>query len=922
MKQADTQADSAMTPQLPHSLNLPYLELLYQNYLSNPAATGSEWSEFFAEVSLNGAVSENSRKVDSHAHQFADAELQVKAARLIESYRSRGHCIASIDPLGSTRLEPADIQPQYFGLDLGAHGELRFAGALLDGAASLSLREIVNRLKAIYCGSIGFEFMHIADAKIRQWIIARVEGNDTGAGLSRDEKLRLLERLTAATSFDEFIRSHFIGAKSFSLEGSETLVPLLELIIEGAARGGMREIVFAMAHRGRLNVLANVIGKSAADIFREFADTEPTAFIGRGDVKYHLGHSSDRMLADGAKIHLSLCFNPSHIGFIEPVALGRMRAKQDRCGDRLGEFGLTVLIHGDAGFIGEGVTQESLNLSRLEGYSVGGALHIICNNQIGFTTLPTQGRSTCYASDVAKMLDVPIFHVNGEDLDAVARCARLALAFRAAFKRDVVIDLYGYRRLGHNETDEPRFTQPSLYHRISKHQPVRELYRERLIAEGVATLAQAQEFDKRALSHLDEQLKRAQETPAPPLAELPQGIWAGYAPGSGDAEPVVTAVARDQLARLIEAQCRLPEGFHPHPKIAQLVANRRAMARGERPLDWSTAEALAFASLAVQGVRVRLSGQDSARGTFSQRHAVLHDVENGKQYTPLQHVAADQAAVDIVNSPLSEAGVLGFDYGYSLDCPEGLVLWEAQFGDFCNAAQVIIDQFIASAETKWRRLSGLVLLLPHGLEGMGPEHSSARLERFLQLAANNNMRVVVPSTPGQYFHCLRRQVLSRRRTPLVIMTPKSLLRDSRASASLDDCAQGNFHPFVGALHKPNEIGRILLTSGKLSYELEQRRALDKRADIAIFRIEELYPLPLAQLEATLQPLRAGIKTLWVQEEPINMGAWRYLRATLGSDLFGRLPLSVLARPESPSPATGSAASHKLEQAQLIDAAFE
>ena len=912
--------------QLPHSLNLPYLELLYQNYLLNPAAAGSEWSAFFSELSSNGSASENSptpaTRADSRDHQVADAELHVKIVRLVESYRSRGHCIAQIDPLGSTRLEPADLQPQYFGLNFAEHGELRFAGALLDGAAALSLREIVKRLKEIYCGSIGFEFMHILDPKLRQWIIERVEGKQADGGVSPDEKLRILERLTAATAFDEFIRSHFIGAKSFSLEGSETLVPLLDWIIDRSARGGVREIVFAMAHRGRLNVLTNVIGKSAADIFREFADAEPKAFIGRGDVKYHLGHSSDRVLGDGAKIHLSLSFNPSHIGFIEPVALGRMRAKQDRCGDRLGEFGLTVLIHGDAGFIGEGVTQECFNLSRLEGYSVGGALHIICNNQIGFTTPPSQGRSSCYASDVAKMLDVPIFHVNGEDLQAVVRCARLALEFRAAFKRDVIIDLYGYRRLGHNETDEPRFTQPLLYNTIAKHKPVRELYLERLLAEGVITAGQAEEISQGVRAHLDEQLKQAQETPAPPLAELPQGIWAGYAAGPIDGEPIVTAVERDQLARLIEAQCRLPEGFHPHPKIAQALENRRAMARGERPLDWSTAESLAFASLAAQGARVRLSGQDSARGTFSQRHAILHDVENGRQYMPLRHVAQDQAPVDIFNSPLSEAGVLGFDYGYSLDCPEGLILWEAQFGDFANAAQVIIDQFIASAETKWRRLSGLVLLLPHGLEGMGPEHSSARLERFLQLAAANNMRVVVPSTPAQYFHCLRRQVLSRRRTPLVVMTPKSLLRDSRAGATLDECAHGSFRPVIGPAQSAKQISRILLTSGKLFYELEQRRSVDKRDDIAIFRIEELYPLPLKELEALLVKIRAGTQSLWVQEEPINMGAWRYLRATLGNELFGRFPLSVLARPESPSPATGSAASHKFEQERLIQAAIE
>ena len=606
--------------------------------------------------------------------------------------------------------------------------ERRFSSETLHRDGPLTLREILDCLRNTYCRSIGVQFMHIDDLSTRRWLQERMEGTENRLKLGRDEQIRILTRLTDAVIFEEFIRKKFIGAKSFSLEGGESLIPLLELAIERGAEEGLDEIVLAMAHRGRLNVLANIIGKSPREIFREFEDSDPELYLGRGDVKYHLGYSNDWRTASGRKVHLSLCFNPSHLEFVNPVAVGRMRAKQDRVGDRERKRGMVLLIHGDASFAGEGGIQETLNLSQLDGYTVGGTLHVIVNNQIGFTTSPSEYRSTPYTTDVAKMLQSPIFHVNGEDPEAVARVVQLSMDFRRTFKRDVVIDMYCYRRLGHNEGDEPTFTQPVLYRAIERRKPVREGYLEHLLALGEVTREEADGIAARRREHLEKELSEARKEEYVPHPQTLSGVWEGYHGGperrrdrsrdrSGSRAP----------SSLLQVQTHLPEGFHSHPKIERGIRLRREMAEGKRPLDWSVAEALAFASLATEGVRVRLTGQDTARGTFSQRHAVLHDFENGQLYVPLQHLSTDQATVEIYNSPLSELAALGFEYGYSLDCPDGLILWEAQFGDFYNAAQVIVDQFIASAEDKWRRLSGLVLLLPHGFEGMGPEHSSARL---------------------------------------------------------------------------------------------------------------------------------------------------------------------------------------------------
>jgi 2-oxoglutarate dehydrogenase E1 component len=698
----------------------------------------------------------------------------------------------------------------------------------------------------------------------------------------------------------------------------------LELAIEKAGEQKVDEIVLAMAHRGRLNVLANIMGKSTQQIFREFADIDPELHIGRGDVKYHLGYSNDWTSASSHKVHLSLCFNPSHLEFVNPVAVGRMRAKQDRAEDHLRHRGLVILIHGDAAFAGEGIVQETLNLSQLEGYKVGGTLHVVVNNQIGFTTDPSEARSCTYATDVAKMLQTPIFHVNGEDPEAVAQCVRLALDFRRDFQRDVVIDMYCYRRRGHNEGDEPSFTQPQLYKAIRQRKSVREGYLDHLLKLGGVTREEADRIAEEHREKLEKELTVARSESYVPRTDI-AGFWAFYIGGrEREAAEVDTGMNKEKLAALLEIQTKLPPDFHAHPTVERTVLKPRLeMARGERPLDWGGAEALALASLLDGGLRVRISGQDSERGTFSHRHAMLHDFENGRRYMPLRNISPFQAPVEIYNSPLSEAGVLGFDYGYSLDCPDGLVMWEAQFGDFANAAQVIIDQFIVSAEEKWNRLSGIVLLLPHGFEGQGPEHSSARMERFLALAAKDNIQVCNLTTPAQYFHALRRQVLRVWRKPLVIMTPKSILRHHRAVSSLDECATGAFQRVIPdvAPARAKEIERILLCSGKIFYELDQKREELKRSDVAILRVEQLYPLPRELLRKTLADYADDTPVYWVQEEPENQGAWRFLRSHFVERLFDRFPFAGIYRASAASPATGSKSSHTLEQEKLLGAAF-
>jgi 2-oxoglutarate dehydrogenase E1 component len=912
--------------------NLSYIEGLYAAYRKNPTSVGGEWQAYFSELNrdtpspTNGNTTTASQAPpridiagDGSARAFAST-LQEQLNDLVRAYRTFGHRAARLDPLAQQVNKEAALDPALYGFTAERADQL-FPCAGLYWSGPRTLREIIRRLHETYCGSIGVEFMHIEERSVREWLQEKIETTQNRLELHQPERRQILNQLIHAATFDQFTRNQFVGAKSFSLEGAESLVPLLMFAIEKAARDGVREIVLAMAHRGRLNILVNVIGKQPRQIFREFLDL-PQPGDGGGDVKYHLGYSSDYQSSAGLKVHLSLCFNPSHLEFVNPVAVGRVRAKQDRSGDARRERGLTLLIHGDAAFAGEGIIQETLNLSRLAAYDVGGTLHVIVNNQIGFTTCPSETRSSRYASDVVKMLQIPIFHVNGDDPEAVQQAVFLAMEFRSRYKRDAVIDMLCYRRYGHNEGDEPSFTQPMMYRRISQHPPAPELYVRQLIERRLTTREEADRITQEFRELLEQELALARSEGSNSETQSYGGIWSGYAGGlEAKAQEITTSVAQRQLIELLETQAQFPANFHPHPKILRAAAFRREMAAGKRPLDWGAAEALAFASLASGGVRVRLSGQDTARGTFSQRHAVLHDIENGAEYMPLNHLTPDQAPVEIYNSPLSEAGVLAFEYGYSLDYPDALVLWEAQFGDFVNAAQVIVDQFISSAEEKWRRLSGLVLLLPHGFEGMGPEHSSARIERFLQLGARDNLQVVCPTTPAQYFHCLRRQALRAWRKPLIIMTPKSLLRHREATSSLTEFAQGRFETVIAESRSDSIVKRALLCSGKIYYDLLRHRAEQRRDDVAIIRIEQLYPTPRDALATALSGYPDSTPVVWVQEEPSNMGAACFWSLQCGTRLLDRFPFSMVARPASASPATGSASRHKEQQAQLLAAAF-
>ncbi|HKQ48292.1 MAG TPA: 2-oxoglutarate dehydrogenase E1 component [Phycisphaerae bacterium] len=908
-------------------LNAAFVARLWEDYRADPQSVSDSWQAYFRDFENNGERPASAESSEGPARPSAPAAteaavLQDRVDQLIRAYRVRGHTMARIDPLNLPRPAHPELAPEYYGLG-EADMDRQVSSRTIAGPPLRTLRDLLSRMRNTYCRSIGVQFMHIDDLDIRHWIQERMEGAEGRLELTREEQLRILSALTRAVVFEESLQKKFVGAKTFSLEGCETLIPLLESAIERASEQGVREIVIGMAHRGRLNVQANLMGKCAADIFHEFEDRDPATRLGAGDVKYHLGYSTDWTSPSGRQVHLSLCFNPSHLEFINPVATGRMRAKQDRVGDVERRRGMALLLHGDAAMAGEGIVQETLNLSELPGYMVGGTLHVVINNQIGFTTPPQEGRSSLYATDVAKMLQIPIFHVNGEDPEAVAFVVNVAMDFRQTFRKDVVIDMYGYRRHGHNELDEPSFTQPVMYRAVRERQGVREGYLGHLLQLGKLSAEEAEDVAVRFRESLSEALALARSEEYQPPDLEPRGIWAGYRGGpEAQVDDVDTSVDRKRLTDLLRRLNNVPDGFQRHPMLDRFVKKREDMAAGKIPLDWSAAEVLALATLAMDGVPIRLTGQDSARGTFGHRHAILYDHETGEAYVPLRNLAEKQAPVEVYNSPLSEAAVLGFDYGYSLDYPEALVLWEAQFGDFANAAQVIIDQFLVSAEDKWRRLSGIVLLLPHGYDGQGPEHSSARLERWLTLAAEDNIQVVQPSTPAQMFHLLRRQVLRSWRKPLIVLTPKNLLRHPAAVSTLDDLSDGGFHRIIPDDKCPPKKGqRILLCSGKIYFDLVAKRDALKRDDVAIVRIEQFYPWRNEFLEETLEGFAQGTPALWVQEEPENMGAWPFLSRLFKGNLLGRFPFSGIHRPASASPATGSSAAHKQEQKELIDAAF-
>ena len=911
-------------------INAGYVEELHGRWLQSPQSVDEGWRRFFeGRDGSAGAVAVLPTRVNGNGtaavrdavRESVDAAtvLQNRVAQLVNAYRVRGHLYADLDPLDTPREEPRELELARFELS-EADLEKSFSTAGMSGLPErATLREIVEHLRETYSQSIGVEFTHVEDGAAREWLQQTMESTRNHARLDRKELLRILTKLTDAEIFEQFIHKNYVGAKRFSLEGAESLIPMIDLLVEASANFGIEEIVVGMPHRGRLNILANVMGKNVREIFAAFDDKRPERFLGAGDVKYHLGYSKDVSTQSGRKVHVSLTFNPSHLEWVNPVVVGRVRAKIDR---RKRKSTMPLLIHGDAAFMGQGVVAETLNLSQLEGYSTGGTLHLVVNNQIGFTTLPRDSRSTRYCTDVARMLRVPVFHVNGEDPEAAIQVTRLAIEYRQRFKQDVVIDMFCYRKYGHNEGDEPRFTQPVMYALIDKKTTVREAYVERLVAAGHVTREEADEIATWRRGTLEAALEDARVGDYHQLPETLGGVWGPYrgGPDAGVAD-VPTAFPKERLAEAIAKLTELPPGFHANPKAHKIIEQRRERALAGQPFDWGTAEHLAFASLLLEGHGIRFGGQDSRRGTFSHRHAVLYDTETGAPYVPLAHLGEGQGRFEIYDSPLSEAGVLGFEYGYSLDRPDKLVLWEAQFGDFTNAAQVIVDQFIVSAEDKWWRLSGLVLLLPHGFEGQGPEHSSARIERFLTLAAEDNIQVCNLTTPAQFFHVLRRQVKRPWRKPLVVFTPKSLLRHPDATSTLDDLATGGFQRVIpDDAVDPAGVERVLLCSGKVYYDLAAERTKRDRRDVAVLRLEQYYPLSDA-LTRALARYREGTPVVWVQEEPRNMGPWYFVNARERELFGGRHPLSLASRPESASPATGSKAAHDLEQRMLMEEAF-
>jgi|694.fasta_scaffold04428_3 2-oxoglutarate dehydrogenase E1 component len=914
-----------------NTYSLDYIDDLYVRYIQDPNSVSDVWRKYFEEFSLASQseglyLSGDGQPADGNAAELSDAlwlaRMQERVDQLVREYRVRGHLMAKIDPLGLHRKGPPELDPRSHGLTEGDMNR-PFTSPTLEYANGRTVGDIIEKLRNTYCRSIGAQFMHVDNRNIRDWLQRRMESSENRLPLSRDVQTRIYTKLADATIFEEFVRKKYSTAKTFSLEGAESLIPLLDRAFEKAGQHQVKGVVLAMAHRGRLNVLANIMGKRPQNIFWAFDDPKPELFRGGGDVKYHMGYSSDWTTSTGQTIHISLCFNPSHLEFVNPVALGRCRSKQDRAGDITRNEHMTILIHGDAAFIGEGIVQETLNLSELPGYRTGGTLHIVLNNQIGFTTEPDESRSSTYASDIAKMLQIPVFHVNGEDPEAVAQVVNLAMDFRKEFEKDVVIDMYAYRRLGHNEGDEPRFTQPLMYAAIDSKKPVRDSYLEHLLHMSGLSRQEADSIAEVRHNRLSREFELAKSEPFVYDLSSLAGIWDGYFGGPEPTdEHVTTGIPKARASDLLTRSCSLPEGFKPHKKLARILDDRREIANGKQPVDWASAEMMVFASLVTDGHPVRLTGQDCERGTFSHRHSVIHDEKDNRKYMPLAHLAPDQATIEIINSPLSESAVLGFEYGYSLDCPEGLIAWEAQFGDFSNVAQCVIDQFIASAEDKWKRLSRLVMLLPHGFEGQGPEHCSARLERFLLMAAEHNIIVAQPSTPSQYFHLLRRQVKSKWSKPLVVMTPKSLLRHKGCVSTLDDIEHGSFQKILGDTRPAGTpTSRIVISSGKAYYDLLEERTRLHRDDVALIRIEQFYPLEAKKVLEALNEYPAGLPLYWYQDEPSNMGAWQFVKIHWADELASKFKLQRISRAESASPSTGSMRAHKLEERELLNAAF-
>jgi len=929
-----------LEPTPPYGGNAEFLDSLYEQYLRDPASVGLEWRKYFEAIAppagadrahgpIRAALAERAKRPRSGATPAAAQEgersaRQAAVSRLIQIWTNRGHLVAKLDPLGlMQRPRPSVLDLAYFGLsDADLETEF-FTGSRTDAVPQrMKLREILAQLEFLYAGPIGAEFAHMSLSEERLWLQDQFQEGRIRHRFSAEEKRNLLWQLTAAEGLERYLHTKYVGQKRFSLEGGDSIIPLLDDLIQSCGTAGVEEVVIGMAHRGRLNVLVNLLGKAPAALFSEFEGRYDLSHLkGSGDVKYHKGFSADLRTSVG-NVHTVLAFNPSHLEVVNPVVEGSVRARQERRGDVQGDRVLPVLVHGDAAFAGQGVVMETLELSQARGFYTGGTVHVVINNQVGFTTsAPCDMRSTIYCSDVAKMLEAPIFHVNADDPEAVVFVSRLALKYRMRFHKDVVIDLVCYRRHGHNEADEPAATQPGMYKVIRQHPTARKLYADKLVAEGVLPAADATAMVEHYRDGLDQGRPQARASLGM-IGNKYTVDWTTYAQVDWKAR-AKSGVELRRLRALGERLTAVPEGFTLHPRVAQVIANRKKMLAGELPLDWGCAETLAYGALVQDGFSVRLTGQDSGRGTFFHRHAVLHEQSNDHTYVPLQHIMEHQPRVQVIDSVLSEEAVMGFEYGYSTTEPNALVIWEAQYGDFANGAQVIIDQFISSGEAKWERFCGLVLLLPHGYEGAGPEHSSARLERFLQLCAENNMQVCVPSTPAQMFHMLRRQMLQSFRKPLIVMTPKSLLRHDLSVSALEDLTQGSFARVIDESDdlSPSQVRRVVFCSGKVYFDLLKARRKDNIRDVALVRIEQLYPFPTDEYESVLQRYSNVREVVWCQEEPQNQGAWYQIRHRLQELLGGRRQVLYAGRAPAAAPATGIMKIHEAEQHALIDAAL-
>ena len=874
-----------------------YLEQIYVQWKADSRSVSDDWNQFFLGFELGQGTS--TEKTVKTAHS-----LQGRVDSLIYHYRDIGHMAAELDPLGRHRPFPDMLTLESFSLS-DANLEDRFDPGTLPLPNPSPLHAIIELLESTYCRHIGVEYMHIQDRERRRWLQQRMEPARNQPSLDSQIKHRLLQDLIKADGFEAFLRKRYVGKKRFGLEGAESLIPLLDQVIESAAANDVSEIAIGMAHRGRLNVLANILDKTFDQIFTEFEETWTEDYLeGGGDVKYHQGYSNDRTTSSGEQVRLTLAPNPSHLEYVTAVVLGRCRAKQRLKGDSERERVIPLIIHGDAAFPGQGVVAECFNMMRLDGYTVGGTVHIVLNNQVGFTTEPRDAFSGQYCTDIAKMIDAPIFHVNGDDPEACAWAAQLALEYRQAFKNDVVVDMWCYRRYGHNETDEPSFTQPLMYQAIRQKTPVLEVYRDNLIEEDEISDEDFEERYSKFGDELDEAQARSKEHPVDPLIDPFKRDWAGLRGDFGFDTPDTT-IPMETIEKVANAIADTPEGFTLHKTIKRGLASRTGPVEDlDAEVEWGTAELLAYGSLLAEGHAVRLTGQDVERGTFSHRHSVVYDQATGDPWTGLNQIDPDQAKICIHNTPLTECAIVGFEYGYSLADPRMLIIWEAQFGDFANGAQVFFDQFMASAELKWQRSSGLVLFLPHGYEGQGPEHSSARLERFLALCADQNMQVCYPSTAAQLFHMLRRQILQPFRKPLVVMTPKSMLRLPAARCTTRDLVEGKFETVIDdASVTPKNVNELILCTGKIYYDLDARRKELGRTDQAIVRVEQLYPLDLESLRRVLARYGSPQSVRWVQEEPENNGAWRFMYAMLGRDL--KIDLEYVGREENASPAVGS-----------------